>query len=75
RHLAAEVDDEDGVGVIGRRHGGRLKKNLSRRNGLVVEADNPIPLPHAMSHARRFVHPSSQVQPLSPDHGIRSVPA
>ena len=34
RDLAAEIDDEDGVGMSGVLHGGRLKKRASRRNGL-----------------------------------------
>ena len=34
RDLAAEIDDEDGVGMSGGFHGGRLKKEASRRNGL-----------------------------------------
>ena len=32
--LAAEIDDEDGVGMSGAFHGGRLEKEMSRRNGL-----------------------------------------
>ena len=32
--LAAEIDDEDGVGMSGAFHGGRVEKEVSRRNGL-----------------------------------------
>src|SRR5690606_31643523 len=35
RDLAAEIDDEDGVGMMVRRHVGPLKKNVCRRNGFV----------------------------------------
>ncbi len=34
RDLAAEIDDENGVGMSLAFHGGRLKKETSRRNGL-----------------------------------------
>ena len=44
-HLAAEIDDEDGVGMSGAFHGGRLEKEVSRRNGLArpfADADSGI---------------------------------
>src|SRR5690606_33057103 len=41
-HLAAEVYDEDGVGMSGAGHGEALEKETSRRNGLSPVAENAI---------------------------------
>ena len=46
RHLAAEIDDEDGVGMCGVLHGGRLKKRVSRRNGLRERSSRLIHAAH-----------------------------
>ena len=40
--LAAEIDDEDGVGMSGAFHGGRLEKEMSWRNGFGACLATPI---------------------------------
>ncbi|CAH2402973.1 hypothetical protein MES5069_360093 [Mesorhizobium escarrei] len=64
RELAAEIDNQDGVGqdgvgTIGYLHGERLEKETSRRNGLKGVSLNPIPRLHAMvqTAARRTRSP------------------
>ena len=55
--LAAEIDNQDGVGMIGCFHGERLEKEISRRNGLRGLAVTSIPRLHLQ---RQRLHPLPQ---------------
>ena len=69
--LAAEIDDEDGVGMSGAFHGGRLEKEVSRRNGLARPFATPIRLPRATIHHVNLLHQARAAHPSARRGGQR----